>query len=101
MEKIPDSIFARQKRHHGKKYACIVPETFKMMNIFKVLLIGAASLELSFIHLKLIKRRLCSRLSDCSVVQLMQLSIEVFEIDAVKFEEIIEIFKEHNNRIHP
>ena len=75
-------------------YACIFPETFKMMKIFLALPIGTAAVERSFSHLKMIKTRLCSRLSDCSVAQLML--IEGPEIDAVEFEEILEIFK---NRI--
>ena len=35
-----------------KSYACILPETFKMMNIFLALAIGTASVERSFNHLK-------------------------------------------------
>ena len=61
---------------------------FKMMNIFLALPIGTASMELSFSHLKMIKTRLHSRLSDCSVVQLMRISIEGPEIYAVESEEI-------------
>ena len=80
-------------------YACIFPETFKMMNIFLALPIGTASVERSLSHLKMIKTRLRSRLSDCSVAQLMRKSIEGPEIDAVEFEEILETFKEHNHRI--
>ena len=80
-------------------YACIFPETFKMMNIFLALPIGTAWVERSFSHLKLIKTRLRSRLSDSSVVQLMRISIEGPEIDAEEFEEILEICKEHNHRI--
>ena len=72
-------------------YACIFPETFKMMNIFLVLPIGTASVERSFSHLQMIKTRLRSRLSDCSVAQLMRISIEGPEIDAMEFEEILEI----------
>ena len=41
----------------------------------------------------MIKTRLRSRLSDCSVAQLMRIWIEGPEIDAVKFEEILEVFK--------
>ena len=70
-----------------------------MMNIFLTLPIGTASVEQSFSHLKMIKTRLCSRLSDCSVAQLMRISIEGPEIDALEFEEIQEICKEHNHRI--
>ena len=80
-------------------YACIFLETFKMMNIFLALPIGTASVESSFSHLKMIKTSLCSRLSDCCVAQLMRILIEGPEIDAVEFEEILEIFKEHNHRI--
>ena len=69
-----------------------------MMNIFLPLPIGTASVEPSFSHLKMIKTRLHSCLSDCSVAQLMRISIEGPEIDAVQFEEILEICKEHNHR---
>ena len=41
-------------------YACIFPETFKMMNVFLVLPIGTASVERSFSHLKMINARLHS-----------------------------------------
>ena len=93
--------------HHCKSYdtmetsyACTFPKTFKMMNVFLVLPIGTASVERSFCHLKMILKRLCSHLSDCSVAQLMRISIEGPEIDAVEFEEILEISKEHNHRIY-
>ena len=79
-------------------YACISPETFKMMNIFLVLPIGITSVERSFSHLKMIKTRLRSRLSDCSVAQLMRILIEGSEIEAVEFEEILVFFKQHNHR---
>ena len=59
------SIFARQKTKETS-YACIFPENFKI-NIFLVLPIGTDSVERSFSHLKMIKTRPCSRLSDCSV----------------------------------
>ncbi len=71
-----------------------------MMNVFPLPL-GTASVERSFSHLKIIKTRLRSRLSDCSVVQLMRISIEGPEIDAIEFEEILEICKENNHRIQP
>ena len=70
-----------------------------MMNIFLALPIGTASVERSFSHLKMIKTRLRSRLSDCSVAQLMRISIEGLENDAVEFAEILEMFKEHNHRM--
>ena len=40
----------------------------------------------------MIKTRICSCLSDCSVAQLMRISIEGPEIDAAEFEEILEIY---------
>ena len=70
-----------------------------MMNIFLALPIGTASVKRSFSHLKMIKTRLRSRLSDCSVAQLMRISIEGPKIDAMKCEDILDIFKEHNHRI--
>ena len=56
-------------------------------------------MELSFIQLKIIKTRLHSHISDYSVVQLKQISIEGPEIDSMEFEKILEIFKEHNHRV--
>ena len=50
-------------------------------------------MELSFSHLKMIKTRLCIRISDRSVAQLMRILIEGPEIDAVEFEEILENLK--------
>ena len=64
-----------------------------MMNIFLALPIGTASVERSFSRLKIIKTRLRSRLSVCSVAQLMKISIEGPEINAVEFQEILEILK--------
>ena len=86
------------KRHHGNN-ACIFPESFKMMKIFLAFPIGTASVEQSFRPLKTIKTRLRSFVSDCSVAQLMRILIEGPEIDAVEFEEVLEIFKEHNHRL--
>ena len=56
-------------------------------------------MEPSFSHLEMITTWLRSHLSDCSVAQLMRMLIEGPEIDAVEFEEILEICKEHNHRI--
>ena len=56
-------------------------------------------MELSFIQLKIIKTRLHSHISDYSVAQLKKISIEGAEIDAMEFEKIMEIFKEHNHRV--
>ena len=61
--------------------------------------IGTASVERSSSHLIMIQTWLRSRLSDCSVAQLLRISMEGLEIDAVEFEEILEICKEHNYRI--
>ena len=62
-----------------------------MMNIFLAFQF-AYSVEQSFSHLKMIQTRLRSHLLDCSVAQLMRISIEGPEINAVEFEEILEIF---------
>ena len=48
-------------------------------------------MEQTFNHLKMIKSRLCSHLSDFE--QLMRISIDGPAIDAVEFGEILEIFK--------
>ena len=40
----------------------------------------------------MIKTRICSCLSDCSVAQLMRISIEGPEFDTAEFEEILEIY---------
>ena len=73
MEKIHHPfIFARHKRHHGNKL-CL------------------------YISRSKIKTRVHSRLSDCSLAQIMR--IEGPEIDAVEFEERLEICKEHNHSI--
>ena len=69
------------------------------MNIFLVLPIGTALVERLFNVLKMIITSLRSQLSDCSIAQLMRILIEGPEIDAVEFEEILEIFKEHKRRI--
>ena len=80
-------------------YVYIFPETFKMMNIILVFPVGTASVERSFSHLKMIKTSLCSRLSDCSVAQLMRIAIEGPEIDEWNLRKTLEICKEHNHRI--
>ena len=72
-------------------------EALACLDIFLALPINTASVERSFCHLKMLKTWLCSRLSDCSVAQLMRISTEGPEIDAVEFEEILEICKEHNH----
>ena len=69
-----------------------------MMSIFLTFQV-TTSVEQSFSHLKKIQTRLCSHLSDCSVAQLIRISIEGPEIYAVEFEAILEIFKEHNHRL--
>ena len=56
-------------------------------------------MERSFSHLKMIKTRLRSHQSDSNVAQLMKILIEGPEIDAVEFEEIMEIFEEHSHGI--
>ena len=62
------------------------------MCIFLALPIGTTSVDCSLSHLKMIKTRLCSLL-DCSVAQLMRISIEGSEIDAVEIEEYLGFVK--------
>ena len=56
-------------------------------------------MEQSFSHLKIINTRLHICLSESSVEQLMRISIKEPEIGALEFEEIMAIYKEHNNKI--
>ena len=87
-----ESCFPSEEGYDGKKqqpsilqdikdtmeisYACIFPETFKIMIIFLALPTDTASVERSFSHLKMIKTRLRSRVSDCCIALLMKISIE-------------------------
>ena len=50
-------------------------------------------MEQSFSNLTMIKRRQYSRQSNCSVAQLMRITIEGPEIDVVEFEKIMEILR--------
>ena len=87
-----------QDTKHQISYADIFPDTFKMMNTLLVLTIGTVSVERLFSHLKMMKTMLCSSLSDwCSTAY--DDMIEGPEIDAVEFEEILDILNEHNHRI--
>ena len=90
---MPALYFCKKKDTMETSYACIFPETFKMMNTFLALPIGTASVKRSFGHLKVIKTRLRIRLSDCSVAQIMRISIEGSEINTVEFEEILRLVK--------
>ena len=50
-------------------------------------------MEQTFSHLIMIKTRLCSHQSDCSVAQIMRISIEEPVIDAMEFGKIMEILR--------
>ena len=52
MEKNTSPLSLHIKDTMETSYACIFPETFKMMNIFLALSVGTASVERSFGHQK-------------------------------------------------
>ena len=58
-----------------------------------------ASVERSFIQMKLIKTRLRSCLSQSNLEHLMKIAIEGPQLTDVDFDEILHIFKEKNRRI--
>ena len=50
--------------------------------------------------MKMIKTRLRNRLTDVTLAQLMRTAIEGSDHTSVNFEEILEVFKQNNRRIH-
>ena len=80
-------------------YGGIGPETQKLLNITMALPVGTASVERSFSQMKLIKTRLCSRLSHSNLEHLMKIAIEGPQLTDVDFDEILDIFKQKNRRI--
>ena len=74
-------------------YRGIFPETWKLLNILMALPISTASVEWSFSEMKLIKSRLCSRLSVSNLEHLMKIVIEGPELTDVEFDGILDIFK--------
>ena len=80
--------------------ADIFPEIFKLLNILLTLPVETATVERSFSRLKLVKMRLCSRISDSNLAKLMRIAIEAPDLTAVDFNEIIDVFKEKNHHIN-
>ena len=70
-----------------------------MMKIFLAFPIGTALVERSFSHLKMIKTRLCSRLSDCSVAQIIRILTEGPELMQRNLRKYWRFFKEDNHRL--
>ena len=82
-----------------KNYSVIFPEIFKIMNILLVIPVGTASVERSFSQMKMIETRLCNRLADTTLAQLMQIAIEGPELGDADFDKILEVFGERNWRL--
>ena len=80
-------------------YTDIFPEIFKLLNILLTLPVGTATVERSFSQMKLIKTRLRSRISDVNLARLMRITIEGPELTSIDFNEILDVFKEKNDRI--
>ena len=74
-------------------YADILPETFKVIQILLTLPVGTATVERSFSQMKMIKTRVRSRFADCSLSRLMRIAIEGPELQAVHFNDILNIHK--------
>ena len=50
--------------------------------------------------MKLTKTRLRNRLSDINLCRLVRIAVEGPELNEVNFEEIVDIFKEHNRHVN-
>ena len=72
---------------------------FKLINIMLTLPVETATVERSFSQMKMIKTRLCNRLNDTNLKQLMRIAIEGPEMKLVDFDEVIDVFRENNGRI--
>ena len=79
-------------------YGGIFPEMFKLINIV-LILVGTATVERSFSHMKMIKTRLRNRLNDTNLKRLMRIAIEGPEMKFEDFNEILDVFKEKNRQI--
>ena len=61
--------------------------------------VGTATVERLFSEMKLVKTRLRNRLSDSNLSRLMRIAIEGPELSSVDFNEILDVYMEHNRRI--
>ena len=57
--------------------------------------VGTATVEWSFSQMKLIKTRLCSRLSQSHLEHLLKIAIEGPQLTDVDFDETLDILKEN------
>ena len=64
---------------------------FTLLDILMAMPIGTAN--------EIDKTRLRNRLSDINLCRLVRIAVEGPELNEVDFEEIVDIFKEHNRRI--
>ncbi len=93
MEHKEESVFPSMQEildemNKSHTYGGIFPETWKLLNITMALSVGTATVEHSFSQMKLIKTRLCSRLSDSNLEHLMKISIEgppLTDVDLMQF----------------
>ena len=60
--------------------------------------VATATVEHSFSQMKIVKRRLSSRLNDVNLARLMQIAIEGPQLTTTEFNEILDILKETNCR---
>ena len=61
--------------------------------------VGTATVERLFSEMKLVKTRLRNRLSDSNLSRLMRIAIEGPELSSADFNEILDVYMEHNRRI--
>ena len=95
LQTVPDLQEVLQEMKTSGAYTGIFPETFDIM---LALPIGTATAERSFSQMKLIKTRLRNRLSDDNLSRLMRIAIEGPELLKVNFDEVLNIFKQRQNR---
>ena len=82
-----------QSMQTTEAYKGIFPQTFNLLYILLALPIGTATVERSFLEMKMIKTRLRNRLSDCNLSNLMKIAVEGPQLESVCFEEILDVFK--------
>ena len=86
MQEILDEMMNKSHTYGG-----IFPETWKLLNITMALPVGTATVECFYSHIKLIKTRLRSRLSDSNLEHLLKISIEGPPLTDVDINAILDI----------
>ncbi len=81
-------------------YESIFPQMFCLMNILLSISMSTATVDRSFSLMKLLKNRLRNKLSDVSLAILLRIAMEGPELTDIDFEEIFNIFRLQNRRIH-